>query len=123
MRAMWMAHGKPGRPSPAIIARPYTLKDARDRLAEVSGDRKFADEFFDKYIEGRELPDYEKLFARVGLGLRSRNPGAAWTGLMDQSFGGGARRRRGAATAAPSGAGLRVPALVNWGTPAFQAGI
>jgi predicted metalloprotease with PDZ domain len=125
MRAMWMAHGKPDGPSPAIIAKPYTLKDARDRLAEVSGDRKFADHFFDKYIEGREIPDYGKLFARVGLVLRRRNPGAAWSGLMDQSFVGGGRGRRGArgAPAASMGSGITVPTLVNWGTPAFQAGI
>jgi predicted metalloprotease with PDZ domain len=120
---MWIAHGKPGGPSPAIIAKPYTLKDARDRLAEVSGDRKFADDFFDKYIEGRELPNYERLFARVGLVLRKRNPGAPWAGLMDQSFGGGRRARRGASAAASTGAGFLVPALVNWGTPAFLAGI
>ena len=80
MRAMWLAHGKPGGPSPAIIAKPYTLKDARDRLAEVSGDRRFADDFFDRYVEGREVPDYATLFARVGLVLRKRNPGAAWAG-------------------------------------------
>jgi predicted metalloprotease with PDZ domain len=125
MRAMWIAHGKPGGPSPAIIARPYTLKDARDRLAEVSGDREFADEFFDKYIEGREIPNYEKLFARVGLVLRRLNPGAAWAGLMDQNFGGGGRGRRRAVapSVAPAGTGVSVPALVNWGTPAFRAGI
>ncbi len=126
MRAMWVAHGKPGGPSPAIIAKPYTLKDARDRLAEVSGDRRFADEFFDKYIEGRELPDYETLFARVGLVLRKRNPGGAWVGLLDQSFAGGGGRggRRGSGSAASAtGPGVRVPALVNWGTPAYRAGL
>jgi len=125
MRAMWIAHGKPGGPSPAIIARPYTLKDARDRLAEVSGDRKFADDFFDKYIEGRELPDYEKLFAGVGLVLRKRNPGTAWAGALDQAFGGGGRggRRGGAPATPPAGGGILVPSLVNWGTPAFKAGI
>ncbi len=123
MRAMWIAHGKPGGPSPAIIAKPYTLKDVRDRLAEVSGDRRFAEDFFDKYIEGRELPDYEKLFARVGLVLRKRNAGGAWVGLMDQAFGGGRGGRRGGAGAAPAGSGVRVPGLVNWGTPAYRAGI
>jgi predicted metalloprotease with PDZ domain len=125
MRAMWRAHGRPGGPSPAIIAKPYTLKDARDRLAEVSGDHTFAADFFDKYIEGRELPNYEKLFARVGLLLRKRNAGVAWAGLMDQSFGGGGRGRRGGGpgAAGPTTAGVRVPGLVNWGTPAFQAGI
>jgi predicted metalloprotease with PDZ domain len=123
MRAMWIAHGKPGGPSPAIIAKPYTLKDARDRLAEVSGDRRFADDFFDRFIEGRELPDYEKLFARVGLLLRKRNPGGAWVGIFDQSVGAGRGRRGAPSASAVPGSGIRVPGLVNWGTPAFKAGI
>jgi predicted metalloprotease with PDZ domain len=124
MRAMWIAHGKPGGPSPAIIAKPYTLKDARDRLAEVSGDRKFADEFFDKYVEGRDMPEYTRLFARVGLLLRKRNAGGAWAGVLDQNFGGGRGSRRGGAAVAqlPAG-GVRIPSLVNWGTPAFNAGL
>jgi predicted metalloprotease with PDZ domain len=122
MRALWIAHGKPGGPSPAIIAKPYTLKDARDRLAEVSGDRRFADDFFDRYVEGRELPDYAPLFARVGLVLRPRSPGAAWAGAFGQASGG--RGRRGAAAALQvSGGGMRIPGLVNWGTPAFDAGL
>ena len=124
MRAMWRSHGKPGGPSPAIIAKPYTLRDARARLAEVSGDSKFADEFFDKYIEGRELPDYARLFARAGLLLRRRAAGAAWAGVFD-GFGGGGRGRRGGGQAAPAGAapGLAIPGLVAWGTPAFHAGL
>jgi predicted metalloprotease with PDZ domain len=125
MRAMWIAHGKPGGPSPAILAKPYTLKDARDRLAEVSSDRKFADEFFDRYIEGREVPDYGKLFSRVGLVLRRRNAGGPWVGVLDQSFGGGGRsgRRGGAAMTNAPAAGVRIPVLVNWGNPAFTAGL
>ena len=125
MRAMWIAHGKPGGPSPAIIAKPYTLKDARDRLADVSGDRKFADEFFDKYIEGRELPDYDKAVracrARSAQAKPRRPPGWA-------SDGSGLRRRtrrppwRRATTTAPAGGGVTVPGLVNWGTPAVQRG-
>jgi predicted metalloprotease with PDZ domain len=122
MRAMWIAHGKPGGPSPGIVARPYTLKDARDRLAEVSGDRRFADEFFDRYIEGREVPNYATLFARVGLVLRRRNAGSAWAGVLDQAFGGGRGRRGGAPANAP-GDGVVIPGLVNWGTPAFKAGL
>jgi predicted metalloprotease with PDZ domain len=121
MRALWVAHGKPGGPSPAVIARPYTLKDARDRLGEVAGDRRFADDFFDKYVEGRELPDYAKLFARIGLVLRRRNAGAAWAGALEQSAGG--RGRRGGITIQSSGTGVRIPGLVNWGTPAFAAGL
>jgi predicted metalloprotease with PDZ domain len=124
MRAMWIAHGKPGGPSPAIIAKPYTLKDARDRLAEVSGDRKFADDFFDRYVQGRDVPDYGTLFARVGLVLRKRNAGGAWAGVLDQNFGGGGRgARRGGAPVQLPAAGVRIPGLVNWGTPAFNAGL
>jgi len=101
------------------------LKDARDRLAEVSGDRKYADDFFDRYIEGREIPDYQKLFARVGLVLRKTNPGGPWVGVLDQGFAAGGRGRRGRQPATPgaTATGVPVQALVNWGTPAFQAGI
>jgi predicted metalloprotease with PDZ domain len=124
MRAMWLAHGKPDGPSPAIIARPYTLRDARDRLAEVSGDRRFADEFFDKYVEGRELPDYARLFERVGLALRKTNAGGPWVGVFDPSRGFGGRGRRGGPTSRPSaGSEVRIPGLVAWGTPAFNAGL
>jgi predicted metalloprotease with PDZ domain len=108
MRAMWRVHGKPGGPQPGLVAKPYTLKDARDRLAEVSGDRAFADAFFDKYIEGRDVPDYAKLLERAGIILRKRNAGAAWSGLeaaMDRDD--------------PK----KIRTLVAWGTPAFEAGL
>ena len=122
MRAMWIAHGKPGGPSPAIVARPYTLKDARERLAEVSGDRQFADDFFDKFVEGRALPNYGALFARVGLVLQKRSPGVAWAGAVDQNSGSGRSGRRRAAADVSANAVL-IPALVDWGTPAFNAGL
>ena len=80
MQAMWRVHGKPGGPQPGLVAKPYTLADARARLAEVSGDRAFADEFFDKYVEGRDVADYARLLLRAGYVLRKRNPGAAWLG-------------------------------------------
>jgi predicted metalloprotease with PDZ domain len=104
MRAMWRAHGKPGGPEPGLVARPYTLKDARDRLAEVSGDRRFADEFFDKYVEGREAIDYAPLLLRAGYLFRKRASGAAWMG--------GSVDANGAITA-----------LAGWGTPLFEAGL
>jgi predicted metalloprotease with PDZ domain len=125
MRAMWLAYGKPGGPSPAIIAKPYTLKDARDRLADVSGDRAFANQFFDRYIEGREAPDYAPLFARVGLVLRKRSAGAPWLGLFDVNISGRGGRRGGpsAVGGAEASVGLRIPGLVPWGSPAFKAGL
>jgi predicted metalloprotease with PDZ domain len=108
MRALWRAHGKPGGSQPGLVSKPYTMKDARDRLAEVSGDRTFADAFFDKYIEGREVPDYARLFERAGVLLRKRHAGAAWSGLE------AAMSREDPKT---------IGSLVAWGTPAFEAGL
>jgi predicted metalloprotease with PDZ domain len=126
MRAMWTAYGKPDGPSPAIVAKPYTLQDVRDRLADVAGDRAFANEFFDRYIEGREVPDYARLFARAGLVLRKRNPNAPWVGVLDEGGPSAPRRWRrvgGQAAAVGSADVVRIPALVAWGTPAFKAGL
>ena len=104
MRQMWKVHGKPGGPQPGLVAKPYTLKDARDRLAEVSGDRAFADTFFDRFIEGRDVPDYARLLAPAGVVVRKRNAGGAWIG-------------------APVDASGKITGLVAWGTPAFAAGL
>jgi predicted metalloprotease with PDZ domain len=106
MRAMWKAHGKPGGSQPGLVAKPYTLDDAKERLAEVSGDRAFADDFFARFVHGRDIPDYAKLLEPAGIVVRSRNPDAAWAGLqMDRED--------------PT----RVGSLVAFGTPAFDAGI
>ena len=106
MRAMWRVHGKPGGAAPGLVASPYTLQDARDRLAEVS-DRAFADAFFDRHIEGREAPDFAALLAPAGLVVRPRHPGLGWIGASVEANG---------RVTAPSG-------LVPWGSPAFEAGL
>jgi predicted metalloprotease with PDZ domain len=105
MRAMWRVHGKPGGREPGLVAKPYTIDDARDRLAEVSGDRRFADEFFEQYVRGREVADYERLLLRAGFVLRT-GPGA-WIGLRTQNVDGGGM----------------ITTLVPWGSPAFDAGL
>ena len=77
MRAMWQAHGKPGGPQPGLVGKPYTLKDARDRLAEVSGDRAFADRVLREVHRGprrRRLRTAPR--ARAGIVFRKREPGA-----------------------------------------------
>ncbi|NIR48571.1 PDZ domain-containing protein, partial [candidate division KSB1 bacterium] len=51
-----------------------------------TGDRDFADEFFQKYIYGRELVDYKSLLAQAGLLLRKANAGAAWIGFAELNF-------------------------------------
>ena len=106
MRAMWRVHGKPGGEQPGLVAKPYTLKDARDRLAEVSGDRAFADGFFDRYVEGREAADYARLLLRAGYLFRARAAGAPWYGAPNLVDASGA-----------------VTGLTGWGTPLFEAGL
>ena len=106
MRAMWRVHGKPGGPQPGLVGKPYTLADARARLAEVSGDRAFADEFFDKFVEGRDVADYARLLLRAGYVLRKRSPGAAWLGPANLVDGSGT-----------------INTLLPWGSPAFDAGL
>jgi predicted metalloprotease with PDZ domain len=80
MRLLWQRHGKPGGPAPGLVGKPYSLKDIRDALADLTGNKTFANEFFDKYIEGRELPDYATLLRGVGYTLRPARPDAAWIG-------------------------------------------
>src|SRR5690606_4225472 len=83
-----------------------TLDDARDRLAEVSGDRAFAEDFFTRFVHGREIPNYPELLEAAGIVVRKRNPDVAWTGLeMSRED--------------PA----RVGSLVAFGTPAFAAGL
>src|SRR5262245_56372770 len=120
MRLLWTKHGKPGGPAPGIVGRPYSVKDLRDQLATLTGNRKFADEFFDKYIEGREAPDYAHLLSLMGYGLRGAEAGRGWIGTVNASetpnglavgVGGGTR-----------GGGGR-PSPVPFNTPLYEAGI
>jgi predicted metalloprotease with PDZ domain len=106
MRAMWREHGKPGGSAPGLVAKPYTLVDARARLAEVSGDRTFADQFFDRYVEGRDAVDYAPLLRRAGYVLRKRSAGAAWLGPTNAIDASGT-----------------VSSLLPWGSPLFTAGV
>jgi predicted metalloprotease with PDZ domain len=106
MRAMWKAHGEPGGPQPGLVGRPYSLRDIRDRLAEVTGDRVFAEDFVTRYIVGREAIDYGRLIQRAGFVMKPRHPGAAWAGdlsLQQQS--------------------TTIANLVAPGTPAYDAGL
>jgi predicted metalloprotease with PDZ domain len=106
MRAMWHVHGAPGGPQPGLVAKPYSLADVRDRLAEVSGDRGFAQDFMDRYITGREVVDYARLLNRAGVALRKRNAGRPWLGDLrfDQLS-------------------TTIADLVPPGTPAYAAGL
>ena len=108
MRAMWRVHGKPGGHREGYVDRPYTLADAEARLAEVSGDRAFARDFFARFIDGHEAADYGRLLLRAGLRLRKRNAGRPWWGDLRLD--------------APGGH-LRVENLVSSTSPAYAAGL
>jgi predicted metalloprotease with PDZ domain len=108
MRAMWRVHGKPGGSRPGYVDRPYTMTEAERQLAEISGDERFARDFFARYIQGREVADYGRLAMQAGLVLRKQNPGSAWIG--DVRFD------------TQSGT-LRVASAPGIGSPAYVAGI
>ena len=108
MRALWTAFGRPGQKEPGKVATPYTIDGLKETLAKVSGDRAFANEFFTKYVEGRELVNYEQLLARAGLVVRKRNAGKAFAGQAQLQ---------------PGGSALRVGSQVPFDSPLYKAGI
>ena len=64
MRRLWQDYGRPEATAEGRVARPYTINDLRDVLEEVSTDPEFANDFFDRYIQGRDVVDYQQLLAR-----------------------------------------------------------
>ncbi|MGE3277507.1 MAG: M61 family metallopeptidase [Vicinamibacterales bacterium] len=109
MRAMWTTYGKPGEGTPGVVKTPYTIQQAREMLAEVSGDQAFANQFFDRYIQGHDVPAYADLLAPAGFLVRPAREGALWLGNARLDFSG--------ASAA------RVQTLVPFGSPLYEAGV
>jgi predicted metalloprotease with PDZ domain len=109
MQALWENYGKPGQKAPpGIVATPYTRDGLKAALANVAGDPDFAQNFFDHYIEGRELVDYAKLLTRAGLVARRRSAGKPWLGQVQWQ---------------PGGSALRVAGLVPFDAPIYKAGV
>jgi len=80
MQAMWRDFGRLQDTVALAPLKPYTIDDLRNTLATLTKDRAFADDFFRRYVEGHEVPDYERLLAPAGLVLRKAQPGQAWIG-------------------------------------------
>jgi len=91
MRAMWHRFGEPGGRREGRVDSPYTIDDAEAVLGEVSGDSRFAKEFFASYIRGRALADYPALLAHAGFAVRRLHPGRAWLGDVRLIARGGTR--------------------------------
>jgi predicted metalloprotease with PDZ domain len=107
MQGMWRKYGKPGGALEGYVDHPYTIADAEATLADVSGDRAFAHDFFSRYIQGHDIADYTKLLARAGFTMRKRGAGRAWLGDLRLE----------------SRNGMRVAALVAPTWPIYTAGI
>ena len=71
MTAVWKKFGKP--------EIPYNVAGLHDVLSSFTGDRKFADAWFSRYINGHEAIDYNTLLAPAGFLLRPEE-GKAWIG-------------------------------------------
>ena len=99
MRAMWVKYGRP--------FQPYTLDDIRATLGEYTGDNAFADDFFARYVRGREVVDYVALLAGAGVLVRRENAGRA-------TFGPAVLRLED---------GRVVARAVYVGTPLYEAGV
>jgi predicted metalloprotease with PDZ domain len=74
MRHVWREFGR-GQTAELGPARPYTVADLRRALGEVTRDTAFANDFFRRYIEGREVVDFGALLANAGILLRRSQAG------------------------------------------------
>ena len=108
MRRLWQTHGKPGGRADGVVDRPYTVEDLKSALASVAGDEPFARQFFARYIEGREVADYERLLLQAGIRLQRASPGRATAGVFNFQ---------------PGPAGLRIAGSVPFASPAWRAGL
>lgn len=105
MRELWQSYGKHQKNySPA---KPYTIPELKASLAKFTGDAAFANDYFARYIEGREVPDYESLLAKAGFQFRKARAGKLW---LDTQL----REQGGALT-------IGVPTAVNG--PLYKAGL
>lgn len=71
MRAMWERFGRD--------ETPYDNGDIQSVLAELTTP-ELATEFFSRFIEGREAPDYARLLEKAGFVVRKKNAGRSWLG-------------------------------------------
>jgi predicted metalloprotease with PDZ domain len=108
MNALWAQFGRPGQKEPGKVSTPYTVDGLKEQLAKTSGDRAFANDFFAKFIEGREVVDYARLLQRAGFVMRKRSAGRSFAGQVNLQAG---------------GSGLRVGGLVPWESPLYKAGV
>jgi predicted metalloprotease with PDZ domain len=106
MRAMWNEYGR--HQANYNPAKPYRVDDARRVLGKLTGDTAWANDYFARYITGREVPDYTALAARAGVVVRKARAGQAWIGDVQFRADGGK---------------VTVGSTVLQGSPAYAAGL
>ncbi|OOQ57621.1 M61 family metallopeptidase [Mucilaginibacter pedocola] len=111
MRQVWNARGK--------VMKPYTIADLQTDLATLTGNKKFAQDFFANYINGTQKNNYEALLAKAGFVLQRVQPGKGWAGPLG---GAGGRGRSGQAYTGNAD-GMALQANTVAGTPIYKAGI
>ena len=74
MTALWKRFGK--------TEIPYTIPTLEEVLAQVTGDKTFAADFFARYINGHESFDYKSLLELAGIKLKQPSAGKAWIGPL-----------------------------------------
>lgn len=99
MQLIWQKYGKE--------EVPYTNEDLQNTLAELTGDRAFAANFFASFIYEGNLPDYKRLLARAGLELEPASD-EAWIGDVGYEA---------------EGDGVLISANTLRGTPLYKAGL
>jgi predicted metalloprotease with PDZ domain len=85
---VWREFGR-GQTAELAPARPYTVADLRRVLGEVTRDSAFANDFFRRYIQGREVVDYGALLANAGFLLRRSQAGRPVLAVQLDSAAGG----------------------------------
>ena len=69
MKLVWENYGKP--------FKTYTVNDLHQTLNAYAGE-EFGDTFFNNYIYKSKMPDYERLFATVGVALKQNDDKVAF---------------------------------------------
>ena len=105
LRELWKSYGK--HQKNYAPTKPYTSADLKASLARMTGDAAFANDFFARYIEGREVVDYESLLAKVGYQMRKARPGKIWLDAVVREQGGA----------------LMVAAPTNWMGAMYKTGV
>lgn len=100
MRRMWQKYGR--------LETAYTLTGLEATLGEFTGDPTFASEFFQHYVRGRDVVDYQSLLAQAGMLVRPSNPEAAFLGLVRLAYGSD---------------GATIQSSTQVGSPLYQAGL